>query len=503
MADSSILIGCLKKLYDYAMQSGTVAAFYKIYSVISACFKGCFIWQACSKIGNTRLNKDKSVFYGLLDSVKKVVFKLFSTIYNAAKGGLFFKSASFLFCTSNIFKCENLFAIAIFAMFLCPHELWNNMYALAFALMLLFAYFIAVLRKRGFDSDVRALPLTVVLFIFSAAVSVLVSQTVSDSARVFMFFVTSLMFFVLTLDIANTKERFDKVSLAVYLAVFSTGIIAFYQRINGIAVDPSLTDTALNVNMPGRAFATLANPNNYAQFLIIFMPFCFSYALTRNKPLHKTVLLICLAVPVAALLLTYSRSGWLGFAAAALVFVVLYNKRFLPLLIIFIIAAIPFLPSSIMHRITTIGDMKDTSNYYRICIWTGALAMMKHYWFTGTGLGPAAFRRLYIAYSSEYAKPAPHTHMLFMEVAAEMGALGFIIFLCLIVSLLYLSLQSVSKYDRKETSRLYIIAAASSVAGILVIGVAEYVWFYPRVMFAFFIALGLAAAANKLRDQRI
>ena len=47
-----------------------------------------------------------------------------------------------------------------------------------------------------------------------------------------------------------------------------------------------------------------------------------------------------LAVPVAALLMTYSRSGWVSFALAAVVFIALWDKRLLPLIVVAAVAAL-------------------------------------------------------------------------------------------------------------------------------------------------------------------
>ncbi len=47
-----------------------------------------------------------------------------------------------------------------------------------------------------------------------------------------------------------------------------------------------------------------------------------------------------------------------------------------------------------------------------------------------------------------------------------------------------------------------IIAGISSLAGILVVGVAEYVWYYPRVMVIFWVVVGLLLAALNLTGSK-
>ena len=46
-----------------------------------------------------------------------------------------------------------------------------------------------------------------------------------------------------------------------------------------------------------------------------------------------------------------------------------------------------------------------------------------------------------------------------------------------------------------------IIAGVSSLAGILVVGIGEYVWYYPRVMVIFWIITGLLLASLNLTED--
>ena len=92
--------------------------------------------------------------------------------------------------------------------------------------------------------------------------------------------------------------------------------------------------------------------------------------------------------------------------------------------------------------------------------------------------------------------------MLFLEVFAEMGFIGFMTFIYLICALVVRSAKNVLK-EKNGDMRIYSVAAASSMLGILIIGFAEYVWFYPRNLFIFFIAIGVAMAAARKKDGNI
>ena len=498
MVKSSIIICFFIKLAAVWKNSKTASVLRSIGAFLSNALKGCFLGRLFSG-KNADDYVETSVFYSALSSVWRCIYGFFGKIYDASKSGRLYKTVRCLVKDSFLFKTETLLAVGIFLIFVCPHALWNNAYALLLSLAALDFYLIGSFRKRGFRTDIRGIWIPFILFIAATVLSVAVSLELRDSVRVFMFFVTA---FLLCLEVYGTltdKKRFDIIMAGAYPALIVTGIVAIIQKRLGIEVDPSLTDVALNADMPGRAFSTFGNPNNYAELLVIFLPFCFAFALSRKTKTEKAVLSALLLIPFLALIFTYSRSGWLGFAATLLVFAALYNKKLIPAIIVLGVLAIPFIPGTVLNRIMTIGNMNDTSSAYRITIWQGAWEAIKPFWYSGFGLGPAAFREIYPHYAEARAVTAPHTHMLFFEMFVEMGILGLIAFVYFIVALVIRSCKKA--LSTRGDMRFYSIAAASSMAGIMTIGFVEYVWFYPRVMFAFFIAIGIAMAAIRRKDD--
>ena len=197
--------------------------------------------------------------------------------------------------------------------------------------------------------------------------------------------------------------------------------------------------------------------------------------------------------------MTYSRSGWVGFAISAIVFVCIYDKRLLIPFGVLVVAAIPFLPDTIMNRIFTIGSMNDSSNSYRLYIWDSCIRMIKDYGIKGLGLGPESFRAVYPGYSSPVAITAPHSHMLYMEIVLEMGVLGAVSFFAYIVATIKKAAGSMRIMDKELKS--YAIAGVSALSGIAFVCCAEYIWFYPRVMFAFWIVPGLMLATARIAKK--
>lgn len=418
---------------------------------------------------------------GIADSVTAKVY------------GLFFKRD---------FRANYLRFVSFICMFLfiIPHNFWSNMFGLLFAAALFVLYVIAAAApggERRVGTNMNAVWFSMLVFGFSLLVSCFVSYARGDSVRVLMFFVTSFMLCLVLYASVRTRGDFDVVGGFMYVALLFTSLLAFAQRVMGIEADASLTDLALNKNMPGRVFSTLGNPNNYAEFLVLFMPFAFAFALGHEKGTAKRrALLFGMLLPLGAILLTYSRSGWIALVIAAAIFIMLYDRRLIPVFLILGVCALPFIPQNIWNRILTIGNLNDSSSSYRVDIWTGCFKMLKEYWFTGVGLGTGGFAEIYPRFAVGESGVAPHSHMHFMEMLIELGVLGFVGYISLTFSLIRRSFQAAAK-SVSYGLRNYAIASAASMTGIVLIGCFEYCWFYPRVMFAFFICAGLAMAAKR------
>ena len=453
-----------------------------------------------------RTGRDSVVYRvlgGIVGAVNGLFIKLFTAIGKGWDSSLFAKLFGWVFGKSYAGCYVGLAAFFATFIFLVPHEYWANPLGLFVAAFLYMLYVIR-LAVREPDDTTRpgthfdAMWLPVLVFGFTLLVGTFTSYDRGDSVRVLTFFITSLaLCFVLYASIRDEKGL-QTVGGFMYGVLFVMSLVALAQRVLGVEADAALTDMDLNAGMPGRVFSTLANPNNYAEFLVLFLPYAVAFVLALPKGSKwKKLLALGLIAPLLSLLFTYSRSGWIAFAIALIIFVALYDKKYLPYLIILVLVAIPLLPDNIRNRILTIGNMKDTSSSYRVDIWTGCLDMLKDYWFTGIGLGTGGFAKIYPPYAIGISGVAPHSHMHFMEMLIELGALGFVGYICMTFTLIRRSFVAASRRVR-GTVRLFAIASAASMTGIIMIGCFEYCWFYPRVMFAFFVCAGVTMAAARL-----
>lgn len=405
----------------------------------------------------------------------------------------------FIVFTFNNFKLSYMLFLAFMAVI--PHDYWNNMYMLLATVFYYGVYIIKyfIIQKKS----IRFKNYGISVFVLATALvlGTVFSYVFPDSLRILLFFMASFLAMFIITGSCNTSEDIGKYIQFISFGVTITALYAIYQKFAGVEVVASLVDTSVNSGMPGRVYSTFGNPNNYAEYLIAFMPFMFAYAISRKKVLNKIIYLSMFLLAGLALVLTYSRASWVAFAICVMVYTIFVNFKVIPFIIVAGLCCFPLLPSSIVNRILTIGNMKDSSNSYRLYIWTGVLKMLKTHWQLGIGLGPDTFHKIYPTYSTQKAILAPHSHMQYMEMMVEGGIIGFISYIAFHFGMIKRSILRVWKSQDKKLKN-FLIAGIASVAGLSFIGIAEYIFFYPRVMYYFFVMAGLIFAGIKVSKEQ-
>ena len=301
------------------------------------------------------------------------------------------------------------------------------------------------------------------------------------------------------LVVVSSVRKYEQLQLMVSLAVLGLSVAALYgcyQGYIGVDVVPSQQDMVVNAGMPGRVYSFFDNPNNFAEQLEMLLP--LDLALFLNCRWRGKVLsLLSLGLGVVAIGYTYGRASWIGLAFAVVVFVALLDWRWIPVLLVLGLAAVPFLPETIYNRILTITNTQDSSTRYRLTIYDTTANLMKDYWHRGVGLGSDVMKQVFQTYPTNFDGSYPiHTHNNYLQMWGEAGIWGILSFLGLLFWQLKKGVKTLRAADPKL--RRMLAAAIGAFCGIMVIGVAEYTWFYPRNMFTYWFLFGIMAACVKL-----
>ena len=207
--------------------------------------------------------------------------------------------------------------------------------------------------------------------------------------------------------------------------------------------------------------------------------------------MKKFVSLFMVMAMCVCMILTFSRGAWLGLLFAGAVFFVLLDPRFILLAPFALAGLVLVMPDTVISRFTSIGNMGDASTSYRVYIWLGVLAMLKKYWLCGIGPGQGAFDLVYPAYSYN-SIVAPHSHNLYLQIVCDAGICELLVFVMILFQY-FRHLCAAMHRETERDSRLFQIAAVSSICGFLVQAMTDYSFYNYRVMFLFWAILGLGA----------
>jgi len=252
-------------------------------------------------------------------------------------------------------------------------------------------------------------------------------------------------------------------------------------------------DTSMFSDISARVIGTFENPNVFGEFLIMIIPLSF-VSLIKSKRMGKYGPLVSLFFMGLSLIYTYSRGAWLAFLVSFFLFLLFLHKGFMKISVIGVFA-LPFLPmvlpASIVNRLLSIGNMADSSTAYRVNIWVGTMRMLKDYWLTGIGTGTDIFLSVYPSYALSSAAYAQHPHNLYLHVLAELGIVGFICLLCVILLYFKRILSSAQNVKDRDT-KLFLLALGAGIFAFLLQGLTDNVWYNYRIFLIFWSLLGLA-----------
>ena len=320
------------------------------------------------------------------------------------------------------------------------------------------------------------------------------------SAAVYFGFL--LIYFLITNMYIGKSSIYRAFKILIVCATF----VSIVGVLNKGIINEAVVDMSMFENMPPRVSVFLNNANMLGAYLVIIFPLTLGQMIVSKRTISKVMYFIAAGFIFACIVLTGSRGAWVGVVVSSVVFLLVYNFKNIWLLLL-VGGSVPFwynlIPSVIINRISTIFTFADSSAQMRLDIWKGAWNMAKDNLFTGIGIGERAFKTVYGNYALPGAESAVHSHSLLLQILVDIGIVGVIIFVIIMFMYSQKCFVEVKQCERKSKSRTMIIAGLSSIFGVLVVGLADNIWYNYRVFILFWIVLALTSslARNNVRER--
>jgi putative inorganic carbon (hco3(-)) transporter len=227
-----------------------------------------------------------------------------------------------------------------------------------------------------------------------------------------------ILIFILMVNTLTSRKRVEQF---IWLIVIASGYIAFR----------AVLDSARGINLvengrvQGAVGGMFKNPNDLALNMVAVMPLAASLALRAVTLFRRAAAALCAVLMVGAIIASQSRSGTIGLVVMASIMGV-YLLRRRPGLAgagaLALLLALPLLPSSYWHRLSSITDQSQDDTGSREARQTllreSFRAFLQH---PITGVGAGQFKN----YDPEgRQQPWRESHNVVLQVAAELGIVG-------------------------------------------------------------------------------
>ncbi len=244
------------------------------------------------------------------------------------------------------------------------------------------------------------------------------------------------------------------------------------------------------------------NPNDLALMLNLILPLSLVLLVTTRKATARALLLVVVALQVACVIVTFSRTGFITLAVVITLFAWRLLRRGRPAwsaaLLAVALVGLVFVPSGYMERLATITDIDSDvtgSAQARVGDTRAALEFVRSHPVIGAGIGMNA-----LAVNEIRGATWTLVHNAYLEYAVELGLPGLILFLLLLVTCLR-TVRRV-RWQGQALPGLDELSWLSEGICIAIVAFAVAAFFHPVAYhFYFYCLAGLAVAAGALYEK--
>lgn len=298
--------------------------------------------------------------------------------------------------------------------------------------------------------------------VFLCCVSYVLKDRGGDLRPQISLFVYSEYFilFLITLAIVDSSKRL-RYSLLAFIGAMGLGSLYTLREFqtSGFAVG----------YRPGYV---VLDGNFFSAAALLAIPLAYYLMRARIRRWERWYCVACLAVTVLALIVIASRGGFVGLCVSMLYMTIRSkHKAGVVALVLILVPLLIYSPSSPLQRISTPGYGDQSSTEAHLMLWEAGLKLVAKHPIFGIGLGNfwSTMQQSNLFGNNMGAL----AHNTYLEYATELGILGLLLYLGILISTYHL-LERIRKKAALGRDRFCYAAATGIQAGILGFGVAAF-----------------------------
>jgi O-antigen ligase len=350
-------------------------------------------------------------------------------------------------------------------------------------------WIVAMWRQRAAAPSLFSPP-SVLVFLHALfiALSTALSRDPSASVR-HLAGISLFVLLPLTMDLADRPARARLLFLAMAANSLVLSAVGFWQFAHG------------GNDMENRITGTLSHWMTFSGLTMTAGCLLLGFAMEERGP--RRWLGLAAIIPLAAMVLTFTRGAYVGTLAAVLAYLAIRRPRGLLVFLPALVVAFLLLPPAIRTRVVSIGSLGDRTNRDRIAMVHAGVRMIRE--SPLFGIGPEMIRRYYPLYRDADAPQweVPHLHNNALQIAAANGLFAAAAYLALMTLFFGRTIVLLRRESDPERAALLAGCLLAGTA-LFVAGFFEYNWGDTEVEMATLIVLAIpfSGAMRAPRQER-
>lgn len=360
-------------------------------------------------------------------------------------------------------------------------------------------------KSRGSGIQLGLLGKLLVAYIAFMAIGILYSAHPLSTLSTTLMWVVMLCVYLAMTTVLNDRGRLDTALFCICLVAGLVGLIGVVQYLSAAVfgmqsrlqfwwfIDREifriLPMDMMSFNVTSRPSATFNNPNIFAEYLMMALPFVAYYAFDGRRSGVSFLCRGCFVLSIFGIAVSFSRGSYLSVMVILAVFCIANIRKILIILMSFVSACL-IMPQQIIDRLLSVSR-EDVAVSERLAVWTAGLERISSAPLFGIGAGISNSWEVLLMNGID----APHMHNIVLQLLLEGGVISLGIMCAMGWMLLRTGWNMLS---RSPEARALGVAVIAFVAAFCTHGMVDFPLLSPKLVGIFVMILAIGDIAARL-----